>query len=78
MQQRASRRLAVHLGESSHALAHHRSRRRRLIVTPIWIFVAFIGALVIGSLIAQRLGVLPSAEELEAQDRARFRKLEHE
>jgi hypothetical protein len=51
---------------------------KELVVTPIWIFVAFIGALVIGSVIAQALGVLPSAEELEAQDRARFRKLEHE
>jgi hypothetical protein len=34
-------------------------------VLPIWIFVAFIAALVIGSTIANAAGKLPTAEELQ-------------
>jgi hypothetical protein len=45
-------------------------------VLPFWIFLAFIGGVVIGSLIANAAGVLPNSEELEEQDRARFAKIE--
>jgi hypothetical protein len=45
---------------------------------PVVIFIVFMGGLVIGALIANALGRLPNAEQLEAEDRARFRKLEHE
>jgi hypothetical protein len=45
---------------------------------PIVIFVIFIALLVIGSVVANALGRLPNAEQLEAEDRARFRKLERE
>jgi hypothetical protein len=38
--------------------------------------VAFFGTLVIGSLIADALGRLPNAEELQEQDRARFARYE--
>jgi hypothetical protein len=44
---------------------------------PVWIFVAFMGSLVIGSLIADALGKLPTAEQLQAEDQARFTKLEN-
>ena len=40
------------------------------------ILVVFFGGLVIGSLIASALGLLPSAEELEAEDLAREASLE--
>ena len=43
---------------------------------PFWIFLAFMGAIIVGSLIANALGVLPSADELEEQDKARFAKIE--
>jgi hypothetical protein len=39
---------------------------------PFWIFLAFMVGLIVGSLIANALGVLPTAEELEQQDQARF------
>jgi hypothetical protein len=45
---------------------------------PIVIFVIAIAALVLGAIITNALGVLPNAEQLEAEDRARFRKLERE
>jgi hypothetical protein len=43
---------------------------------PFWIFLAFIGGIVIGSLIANALGVLPDAAALEQQDQARFTRIE--
>ena len=43
-----------------------------------WIFLAFMGALIVGSLIADRLGKLPTAEELQAEDQAQYRKFERE
>lgn len=43
---------------------------------PFWIFLAFMGAIIIGSLIANGLGALPNSEELEQQDQARFTKIE--
>jgi len=42
----------------------------------IWIFAVFMGGLVVGSLIANALGKLPNAEQLEAEDRARYKKIE--
>jgi hypothetical protein len=42
----------------------------------IWIFIAFIACLVIGSLVANALGRLPNSEELEAEDQARYRKMQ--
>jgi hypothetical protein len=45
-------------------------------VIEIVIFIVFIMGLVVGSLVANALGRLPSAEELEEQDRLRLRKLE--
>ena len=42
----------------------------------IIIFGVFFGGLVIGSLIASSLGLLPSAEAMEAEDLAREAKLE--
>jgi hypothetical protein len=45
-------------------------------VLPFWIFLAFMGAIVVGSLVANAAGVLPDAEELARQDTARFRKIE--
>jgi hypothetical protein len=43
---------------------------------PFWIFIAFMGSLVAGALIADALGKLPTAEELQAEDQARYKKLE--
>jgi hypothetical protein len=43
---------------------------------PFWIFLVFMGGLVFGSLIANALGVLPTAEALEQQDHARMTKIE--
>ena len=43
---------------------------------PIWIFVAFMAALVLGSVIANAMGKLPTAEELVLQDQARYKKIE--
>jgi hypothetical protein len=43
---------------------------------PFWIFLAFMGAVVVGSLIANAVGALPGSEELERQDQARFAKIE--
>jgi hypothetical protein len=45
---------------------------------PFWIFVVFMGSLVIGSLIADALGKLPTAEQLQAEDQARYKKFENE
>jgi hypothetical protein len=45
---------------------------------PIVIFVAGTAVMVIGAVIANALGKLPNSEQLEAEDRARFQKLEHE
>jgi len=42
----------------------------------IWIFAVFMGGLVVGSLIANAMGKLPNAEQLEAEDRARYKKIE--
>jgi len=39
---------------------------------PIVVFAVFFGALVIGSLIANALGTLPTAEQLQEEDRVRF------
>ena len=52
--------------------------RRKDVVNmlPFWIFVAFMGGLVVGSLVADALGKLPTAEQLEAEDRARYKKIE--
>ena len=44
---------------------------------PFWIFLAFMGSLIIGSLIANAVGALPDAAELERQDQTRFTKIEH-
>jgi len=38
---------------------------------PIVVFAVFFAALVIGSLVANARGTLPTADELEARDRAR-------
>jgi hypothetical protein len=46
-------------------------------VIQVWIFAVFMGGIVIGSLVANAAGVLPDAEQLQEQDRARFRKAEH-
>jgi hypothetical protein len=43
-----------------------------------WIFLAFMGGLVVGSVIANVAGVLPTAEQLAEQDQARFTKIELE
>jgi hypothetical protein len=43
---------------------------------PFWIFLAFMGGVIVGSLVANALGVLPDAQELEQQDHARFAKIE--
>jgi hypothetical protein len=43
---------------------------------PFWIFIAFMVGLIVGSLIANGRGVLPTAEELEQQDLARHAKIE--
>ncbi len=43
---------------------------------PFWIFLAFMGSLIAGSLIANGLGALPNSEELVRQDEARFAKIE--
>ena len=43
---------------------------------PFWIFLAFMVPLIVGSLIANGLGALPDAVELERQDAARFEKIE--
>jgi hypothetical protein len=45
-------------------------------MAPFWIFVVFIGGIVIGSVIANITGALPTAEELAEQDQARFTKIE--
>jgi hypothetical protein len=45
-------------------------------VLPLVVFLVFIIGLVIGSLVANATGHLPTAEELERQDRLRLR--EHE
>ena len=42
----------------------------------VWIFIAFMGGLVVGSLVANGLGRLPSAEQLEAEDQARMSKFQ--
>ena len=42
------------------------------------ILIVFFGGLVIGGLVTDKLGRLPSADALQEQDRARFRKLEDE
>ena len=42
----------------------------------IWIFAVFMGGLVVGSLIANALGKLPNAEQLQAEDQARYKKIE--
>ena len=44
---------------------------------PLVIFIVFIVGLAVGSLIANALGRLPSAEELQEEDRARARKFQH-
>jgi hypothetical protein len=36
------------------------------------LFAVFFGGITVGALIANRLGKLPNADELEAQDRARW------
>ena len=43
---------------------------------PFWIFLAFMGCLIVGSLIANALGALPGSEELERQDQARLTRIE--
>jgi hypothetical protein len=43
---------------------------------PFWIFLAFIGGIIVGSLVANALGALPNSEQLEQQDRARFAQIE--
>lgn len=43
---------------------------------PIVIFVVFMAALVIGSLVANAVGALPTAEVLIEQDNQRFGKME--
>jgi hypothetical protein len=53
-----------------------RTHTRGCLMLPFWIFLAFIGGLVIGSLIANAAGVLPNSEGLEREDRARFTKIE--
>jgi hypothetical protein len=62
-------------------LAQASSRPERFqrgdIVIQVWIFVVFMGGIVIGGLVANAAGVLPDAEQLEEQDRARFTKAEH-
>jgi hypothetical protein len=45
---------------------------------PIVLFVVFFVLLILGSLIAQALGRLPSAEQLQVEDRARMRKYQRE
>jgi hypothetical protein len=45
---------------------------------PFWIFLAFMGALIIGSLIANAAGVLPNSEQLEQEDQARFARIARE
>jgi hypothetical protein len=44
----------------------------------IILMVAFFASLVIGSLVANALGRLPNAEELQEQDRKRFARYEQE
>ena len=58
--------------------SHCRRSWRRDACFPSLIVSVFIGGLVIGWLMANALGRLPTAEQLEAEDRARFRKLERE
>jgi hypothetical protein len=49
----------------------------RTAMLPFWIFLAFMVGIIVGSLIANGVGALPNAEELEQQDKARFTKIEH-
>lgn len=42
------------------------------------IFFAFFGLLVIGAAVTDALGVLPSAAELEAQDHARWSRIQRD
>ena len=49
-------------------------RRDGLEMMPIVVFALFFGVLVIGSLTANALGVLPSADELQEEDRIRAKR----
>ena len=42
----------------------------------IIVILAFFGALVVGSLVARALGRLPTADELQEEDRVRFARYE--
>jgi len=54
-------------------------RRRTLpFVFEIILIIVFFSGLVIGGLVGDARGWLPSAEALQEEDRARFRKLEDE
>jgi hypothetical protein len=44
----------------------------------IVILIVFFVGLVVGAIVTDRLGWLPSTEALQEEDRTRFRKLEHE
>jgi hypothetical protein len=43
---------------------------------PIVFFAAFFGLLIIGSVVANATGHLPNADQLEAEDRRRWAKIE--
>jgi hypothetical protein len=47
-------------------------------VIEILILIVFFGGLVVGGLVTDGLGSLPSAEELQEEDQARLRTIEHE
>jgi hypothetical protein len=57
-------------------VSSRRQRSEEWPMLPFWIFLAFMGCLIVGSLIANALGVLPTAEEQEQQDQARMTKIE--
>ncbi len=43
---------------------------------PIVFFALFFGLLIVGSLVANATGHLPNADQLEAEDRRRWQKIE--
>jgi hypothetical protein len=56
--------------------AHVRLSALEVAVLPIVFFALFFGLLIVGSLVANATGHLPNADQLEAEDRRRWQKIE--